>query len=229
MRKIMIRFFILGVLAMFLASCSTDKFSGFKTAENGVKYKIHYRGNNDQPSHDSDWMRVNMDYRLRDTVLFSSKTLNEEFIFPMIKPMFEGDLYEGIKMMGEGDSMTFAIVADSFFLITAKMPGLPDYVEPGEPMYFDVKLLERYTNEEYRAILEQRKAEKRHKESFKLKAYLDKNEISNKPLPSGLIIIPIKEGYGKKPDTGEMCRVFLEVKVLDGDLLYTNFGSQPIA
>jgi len=228
MRKISIQFFILGVLAMFLASCSTDKFSGFETAENGVKYRIHYRGNNDKPSHDSDWMKVNMDYRLTDTVLFSSKMLDKEFIFPMIKPMFEGDLYEGIKMMGEGDSMTFAIVADSFFMITANMPELPDYVEPGEPMYFDVKLLERFTNEEYKAVLEQRKAEQRHKESFKLKAYLNKNGITNKALPSGLIFIPIKEGYGKKPDTGEMCRVYLKVEILDGDMLYSNFNGEPI-
>lgn len=228
MRKISIQLLIFGILSVLIYSCSGDKFSGYTNGENDVLYKVHYRGNNEQKSNDSDWMKVNMDYRLSDTVLFSSKTLEEEFVFPMIQPMFKGDLYEGIKMMGEGDSMSFAIVADSFFLVTAKMPKLPNYVEAGEPMFFDVKLLERYSNDEYRAMQESKNAEKRQEELINLKAYLENNNITAEALPSGLIFIPVNEGSGKKPAKGEMCRVFLEVKVLEGDLLFTNFEGEPI-
>ncbi len=228
MGRIRIDFFIFGLLVLLISSCSSGPFPGFEKSENGVYYKIHYRGNDTTPSHDSDWMMVNMDYRLKDTLLFTSKTMDEDFIFPMIKPMFKGDLYNGIKMMNEGDSMSFAIVADSFFLITANIKKLPDFVNAGDPMYFDIKLLKRFTDQEYKAMLEEKKAEKRHNESIKLKAYIDEHDIKTKALPSGLIFIPLKEGVGKKPDTGEMCRIYMKVEVLDGDLLYSNFDGEPI-
>ena len=223
MRNIRINILIGGLLAFFLVSCSSDKFPGFEEGENGVYYKVHYRGNGSAGATDSGWMKVYMDYRLKDSVLFTSKTMEEDFIFPMIKPLFVGDLYEGMKMMNEGDSMSFAIVADSFYLVTANAQELPDFVQPGDPFYFDVKLLKRYTNSEYKALQENIKEEKRQEESLRLAAYLDKNNISTEALPSGLVFIPLKKGYGKKPDTGEMCRVYLKVEVLDGDLLYNNF------
>jgi len=224
MKRLQFQLLLFGLVAIIAGSCSSGKYPGFKEGNNNVYYKVHERSGNPVTVTDSDWLKVNMDYRLADTVLFSSKNLNEDFIFPMIKPMFKGDLYDGVKMMAEGDSMTFAIVADSFFLVTAKMRKLPDFVEPGEPMYFDVKLLKRYTTKEYKQEVENKKAEERHKEAFKLKAYLEKNNITTKPLPSGLIFIPEEEGYGKKPDTGEMCQVYLSVSVLDGALLYSNFN-----
>lgn len=223
MRNIRINLLISVLLTLVITSCSSGKFPGFEEGENGVYYKVHYRGNGSDASHDSGWMKVNMDYRLKDSVLFTSKTMDEDFIFPTIKPLFKGDLYEGMKMMNEGDSMSFAIVADSFYLITANAQELPDFVQPGDPFYFDVKLLKRYSNDEYKALQENKKEEKRREESLKLAAYLEKNSISTEALPSGLIFIPLKEGSGKRPDTGEMCRVYLKVEVLDGDLLYNNF------
>ena len=131
MGRIRIDFFIFGLLVLLISSCSSGPFTGFEKSENGVYYKIHYRGGDTTTSHDSDWMMVNMDYRLKDTLLFTSKTMDEDFIFPMIKPMFKGDLYDGIKMMNKGDSMSFAIVADSFFLITANTKKLPDVALTG--------------------------------------------------------------------------------------------------
>jgi len=228
MKKIQFQLILLGLVVIFIASCSSGKFPGFKESENGVYYKVYSRSGKPVVVTDSDWMKVNIDYRLADTVIFSSKGLNEEFIFPMIKPIFKGDLYDGMKLMAEGDSMTFAVVADSFFIVTAKMKELPDFVEPGEPMYFDVKLLKRYTNQEYQEEVESKKAEELKKESEKLESYLEENHISIQPSSSGLIFIPLKEGYGKIPDTGEMCQVYLNVKILDGDTLYDNFNGDPI-
>lgn len=218
-----INLLISGLLALVISSCSSGKFPGFEEGEQGVFYKVHYRSDNTDNSHDSGWMKVHMDYRLKDSVLFTSKTMDEDFIFPMIKPLFQGDLYEGMKMMNEGDSMSFAIVADSFYLITANAKKLPEFVQPGDPFYFDVKLLKRYTNDEYKALQENKKEKLRKEESLKLAAYLDKNNLNDKVLPSGLIFNLLKEGTGKRPDSGEMCRVYLKVEVLDGDLLYNNF------
>ncbi|MCK5368610.1 MAG: FKBP-type peptidyl-prolyl cis-trans isomerase, partial [Cyclobacteriaceae bacterium] len=45
---------------------------------------------------------------------------------------------------------------------------------------------------------------------------------------SGLYFIPIKEGSGKKPDTGDMCQVVMEVKQMDGKLLFNNLETRPM-
>ncbi|NOX86248.1 MAG: hypothetical protein GXO86_09835 [Chlorobi bacterium] len=178
--------------------------------------------------HDSDWVTVRMDYRLKDTVLYSSKDNGDSLTFAMMPPQFEGDIYEGLKLMGVGDSFTFAVVADSFFLKTARMAELPPYVKPGSPMYFDIKLLSHYTEGQYDTIIEKRKREARQKEIETLNSYLKENHITVKPTESGLYYIPVEKGTGRKPKKGEMCRIYLEVKQLDGTLVFSNFGKDPI-
>jgi peptidylprolyl isomerase len=146
----------------------------------------------------------------------------------LIKPEFFGDIYNALMMMSVNDSMTFAIVADSFFFNTAKMKQLPAFVEPGEIMYYDVKITEILTDEEFNAEIEQQKEKARQEEMQVLEAYLDSANIKVDPTPSGLYFVPLTKGTGKSPDTGDMCRIYLKVQQLKGPLLYDNFGGEPI-
>lgn len=229
MKKVFFHIMLMAVITSIAVSCSSDKFPGFERTDNDVYYQVHQRGNGpDIIWQDSDWVTVNMDYRLRDTVLYSSKKDGTPLSFAMMPPMFKGDLYDGLKIMREGDSMTFAIVADSFFIKTAHMEKVPDFVKPGSPMYFDVKLLHHYRERQYENILEKRKEEARQKEIVLLDKYLEENSITTRPTTSGLYFIPLLKGKGRKPVKGEMCRVFLEVRQLDSTLLFSNFGKDPI-
>jgi FKBP-type peptidyl-prolyl cis-trans isomerase len=169
-----------------------------------------------------------MDYRLEDTILFSSKNMGEPLRFPMIKPMFEGDLYDGLSLMGVGDSMTFAVVADSFFFKTAFLKELPPHVKPGSPLYYDVKLLQVLTEEEHQVEVQKEGDKKLKQEMDVLYQYLEENEIKTEPTASGLYFIELEKGKGKKPVAGDMCSVFLTVKQLDGKELYTNFDGDPL-
>ncbi len=233
MKKTLFQFFVVLVVVAMAVSCSSsadrnDKFKGFEYGDHGVYYQVHHKGNNKIVWHDSDWVTVRMDYRLEDTILYSSKNNGDSLTFAMMPPEFEGDIYEGLKLMGVGDSFTFAVVADSFFLKTARMAKLPPFVKPGSPMYFDIKLLSHYTEDQYDTIIEQRKREARQKEIELLDNYLKENHITAKPTESGLYYIPVEKGSGRKPQKGEMCRIFLEVKQLDGTLVFSNFGKDPI-
>ena len=223
-----VKIFGLFLITGILVSCSESKIDGFEKGENDVHYKVHHTTDDTTRARFLNWVTLNMDYRLGDTLLYSSKSLSKPLKFSMIEPMFKGDLYDGLAMMTVGDSMTFAIVADSFFLQTAKFTQLPDFVTPGEPMYYDVKLLKVQTDAEYQEELTELKEQMRQEELIKLDQYLKANNITIPPRPSGLIYLPIEEGSGRRPDTGEMCRVFLEVQVLEGQLLYTNFEGTPI-
>ncbi|RLD39946.1 MAG: hypothetical protein DRI89_13015 [Bacteroidetes bacterium] len=216
------------VLGLSLSGC-IEQFPGFERADNGVYYKIHYQGTDAQRPQTSDWVIINMDYRLEDSLMFSSTDLDEPLRFPIIEPMFEGDLYAGLSLMGIGDSMTFAVVADSFFLKTVYLEKLPPNIKPGSPMYYDVKLLQIFTQEEHQ-LEAQKEGDRKLKEEFDLLyAYLKENKIKTQPTASGLYVIDIEKGKGKKPVNGDMCSVFLTVKHLDGKELFTNFGENPLA
>ncbi|MEJ2595568.1 MAG: FKBP-type peptidyl-prolyl cis-trans isomerase [bacterium] len=211
-----------------LSGCRHEEYPGFTKGKNNVYYQYHYRSDDTTRPFMHSWVTLNMDYRLEDTVLFSSRNRKELLRFSMIEPIFPGDLYDGLSMMHVGDSMSFAIVADSFFLKTAGFADLPDFVTPGSPMYYDVRLLNVQNDEEYAQELEERKKQLREEEKTRLQAYLEENKITVPPTESGLYYLPLDEGYGRRPDTGDMCRVFLEVSILGGDFLYSNFEGTPI-
>lgn len=215
------------LVGISISACS-EKYPGFKQAENGVYYKVHYSGNDTIHPQETDWVTILMDYRLKDTILFKSSMLKEPLRFQMIKPMFDGDLYEGLEIMGQCDSMTFVIVADSFFYKTAMVKSLPPGIKPGSLMYYDVKLLERTSNEEYLAEIERKKEALRQKEINELDSYLEANQIDISPLESGLYYIPLNKSKARVADTGEMCQVYMNVQTLDGKILFDNFGKQPL-
>lgn len=219
--------FLLTGLLLFSA-CSDDKFAGYELGKNNVRYKVHTRSNDTIHPKLTDWVTLNMDYRLEDTILFSSRNLDKPLRFSIIDPMFEGDLYDGLKMMSVGDSMTFVVVADSFFFKTAFAKKLPDFVNPGDPLFYDVKLTNLLTDEEFNKELEAEKQVLKDKEQEILNAYLKENNITTKPQTSGLYFIPVREGKGPRPDTGDMCRIYLEVKEINGNVLYSNFNQTPI-
>ncbi|MCF6342242.1 MAG: FKBP-type peptidyl-prolyl cis-trans isomerase [Bacteroidales bacterium] len=215
-------------LAIFLVGCQ-KQFPGFEKADNGVYFKIHYRGadTTDRPQI-NDWVTINMNYRLEDSLLFTSTTIQEPLRFPMIQPMFEGDLYAGLSLMGVGDSMTFAVVADSFFFKTAFEKHLPPNVKPGSPLYYDVKLLQVSSQEEHQLEVQQEGDRKLKEEFDALYNYLRDNKITTEPTASGLYYIRLEDGTGRRPVAGEMCSVFLTVKQLDGKELFSNFGGNPL-
>jgi peptidylprolyl isomerase len=228
MKNHSIRLLLLGIPLFIMTGCIRSGFEGFETSEKGVLYKVHYLSGDTAKPGKEDWVTVRMDYRLEDTMLFTYQNLDKPLRFAMIEPEFEGDIYNALRMMSTGDSMTFAIVADSFFLKTARLDELPAYVEPGDPMYYDVKVTEILSDEEFKAEIEAQKVLLLEKEMQTLQAYIDSAGIGRKPESSGLYFIPLVKGKGKRPDTGDMCRIHLKVQQMNSHLLFDNFGDEPI-
>ncbi len=223
--------FISAVLMMAVVTSCTDnsKFKGFTKGENNVWYKVHQKSGDTLKPEVNDYVTVEMRYYLKDTVLFDSKNLEEKFQFPIIKPMFEGDIYEGMKLMAPGDSFTFAVVADSFFYKTANMKKLPDFVTPGEPMYFDIKMKQVLTPEQYQQKKQQELLQQSLQQEQALNRYLKENNITEEPLPSGLYYTVLQKGYGRKPKSGEMCQVYLHVEAIGLNyVLFDNYNDDPI-
>ena len=228
MKKNIVSIIVVILIITVIFSCSNDGLSGFSTADNGTQYKVHYRGNDTTKALETEIVTIELAYRLGDSVLFSSNSINEPMRFPISKPVFKGDLYDALKLMGSGDSLTVVIVADSFYLKSANLTKLPEFVEPGSNFYYDIKLVSHISNAEYQKELNEIRKEDERNEKILLQNYLNDNKIDVIPTISGLYFIPIEKGRGMKPDTGNMCQIYLSVKQLDGTELYSNFGDRAL-
>ncbi len=206
------------LVVLLLAACDSN---GYKKASSGLEYKFYTQNDGEKPNV-GDFITVDMYYGTDDTILFDSKNIPNGLTFPLDSSYFEGDLFEGIMMMSIGDSASFIMSADSFFLVIARAPKLPPFVEPGSALTFEVKLNSFQTKEE--KDLEDALA----LEEMKLDAetayaeYLTANNITTKPLESGLIFIEEKKGRGPHPKTDDMVSVNLTVRLIDGTKIFSS-------
>lgn len=228
MKNILISITVVLTFVTVIFSCSNDKFSGYITDDNGTLYKVHYRGSDTSKAVETEIVTINLSYRLGDSILFNSNSMSEPMKFPVIKPIFKGDLYDALMLMGSGDSLTVAVVADSFYLKTVNLAELPKSVKPGSHLYYDVKLLKHISIADFQIEQDEICKENEGQEKILLQNYLISNNISTDPTPSGLYFIPLGKGRGSTPDTGSMCQIFMSVKQLDGTELFTNFEDRAL-
>lgn len=204
------------VAVLLFAACGGD---GYKTTD-GVVYKFHRQNNGEQPNA-GDFITLDMVYGTADTVLFDSKNIPNGLTFPLDSPQFVGDLFQGIMMMSKGDSASFKLSADSFFLVTARAPSLPPFIEEGEVLIFEIVLHDFKTAAEKEledaAALEELKVNA----DAGLQKYIEANNITTEPLESGLYFIEEKKGSGRSPKAGDMVKVNLTVKLIDGTKIFS--------
>jgi FKBP-type peptidyl-prolyl cis-trans isomerase len=209
------------VITLICFACGDSQFRGYKQTDTGLYYKFLEENDDTLKAGIGDMVIVNMIYGIGDTVLFNSKNIPRDLEIAIDKSHFKGDIFEGLAMMSEGDSATFLISADSFFLITARSPQLPAFVDSGSYMYFNIKMLDVETLEEKNKKEVERLLNRKEKEQVDLQKYLEMSKITVKPTESGLYFIMEKKGYGPNPKNGEMVTVHLTVSLLDGQKIFS--------
>lgn len=214
MKKTVLGLLIVSVFAVFLTSCSAGDF---KTNENGLRYKFHNVNKEGKVPVEGDIIEVIMSYQTPDTVLFDSKTMAQPMVMRMDKPVFKGDLYEGIYMMHVGDSATFECNTDSVFIKLFRQHQTPAEFDSVEYITFNIKLLSVKTEAELKAEQEAETAILEAEEAIVLDKYLSDNNITIEPTESGLIFIETEKGSGKKPQAGDKVKVHYTGYTLDGE------------
>lgn len=215
------------IATVFFYACS-DSTNGYIESNNGVLIRFIEKGQDSLKAVQNEIVTVKLIYRIGDSIIFNSNDVDDGTIsFPITTPIFKGDLYDALTLLGAGDSASVAVVADSFFLKTAAMKRLPKSVEPGSKVYYDLRLISHETQEKYQQRLQEEAIKKSKEEKVILQTYLNENKIFTDPTKTGLYFLEEKEGRGSTPDTGEMCQVFFSVKVLNSDdVLYSNFNGE---
>jgi len=220
--KSLFNLLLLAVILGFMACTS----GGFKKTDSGLRYKFHTSKDSAKPA-EGDVITAQMVYKIvtasgKDSTIFDSRNNPSPFKIPLGKPEYPGDIYEGLALMGSGDSATFVILADSFFTKTARTK-LPPFVKPGSDMHFDVKILgvmkkAEYEKEQKAAMDKQMAAmeEMKNKEQIELQDYIAKNNIKATPTESGMYYIEVKRGSGALAEKGKKVTVDYKGMLLNG-------------
>jgi FKBP-type peptidyl-prolyl cis-trans isomerase FkpA len=164
-----------------------------------------------------------MSYSVRDTVIFDSKDLERPMQFPLIPSVFKGDFYEGILMMHKGDSASFQCPADSVIYKVLRAKNLPDFVQPGDMMLIHVRLENFYTKEQFNIEKKKFLEEMKTRGNMLLSVYKQKNNVTQEPEESGLIILHQVNGKGISPVKGNKVKVNYTGTFTDGTVFDSSY------
>ena len=195
------------VLLLFTA-CNSE---GFKTAENGLEYRIFTKTAGDKPKIGDV---VSMELYIATT--YDSVIWDAPFTVQLTKPTHSGGSIENaIAMLAVGDSAEFKISSKGFFNNT-RLQSMPFTEEKSPKLNFRIKTIHIKTQAKF--IDEQKRlATLRYDEELrKLQLYIQKKTISVAPSMSGLYTIPVKRGKGKPATSGTSVTVHYTGAFLDG-------------
>lgn len=213
------------VLITIAFGCSTKEVS-FKTTESGLKYKFYVKNESAEKVNLYDIVTVYMNYRTQDSVLF--KGGNNKIPF-QVAPKFEGDLMEGILLMHNGDSATFAMDTKLFFVQMMGYPDVPAEFAKEKELFFDIKIVEIKPENETQKASRLQMEERKNNEQLEISKYLTENNITVEPTSSGLYYILVSEGTGYQPVAGKKVKVHYTGTFLNGEKFDSSYDrNEPI-
>jgi len=141
------------------------------------------------------------------------------------EPTFVGDMMAGLMNMHVGDSATVAFVIDSMCLKTLEMEAVPDYLEPGMPVYIDIRIDSLIREEVVAARYAEKLRMLKQEDEDRLAFYY--SDVNNTITNDGLIITGVK-GKGRGPREGEILKINFNFISLQGDTLLDFFDKEPV-
>jgi FKBP-type peptidyl-prolyl cis-trans isomerase len=223
--------------SMVLTACQQSRHDGFDESETGLYYAVHKENPEGKKGKEGDIMFCFMQLSLKgvegksDSLLFNSIDAPDypggiKFI-QILKPEYSGDLMEGVVGLHVGDSASFIVSADSFFLVSNKMKSLPPGIKAGSELQFTFGVKDFKSKEEtiqmlqnlqtqQSAVSQEKMNQLRDSEASDLEAYLKRKNITTKPNTSGLIYIQNEKGNGAKVKKGQKVTVNYSGYLLNG-------------
>ena len=203
---------LLGIMLLF--ACNNS--SNWKETESGLQYIIHLDKKGTK-AHIGDGLQLHLIYKNAfDSVLYDSKVLGNAFVMELTEPLFQGSIEEGFAMMGEGDSASFLVVADSVYK-NVFQTVMPPQMAPGMRLRIDVRINKILTPTQYKAFIKEQQGPQGD-ETTLIQKYMADNQVSGSPDANGLYFISFVDGTGKQPQKGNICEVSYLVRALSGQV-----------
>lgn len=199
-----------------ITACSNKSklFPGYSVTNSGIHYKLITLGEGNTSATVGNYVTAIIAYfTLNDSLFFQGVRQ-----FQLTAPEYEGSIDECFLMLNTGDSASFYIQAEPFFTKTLET-SLPRFINPGEFMRVDIKLLEVKTAEEFQKEMEAFMSwinDFGEYEKVILKQYLDGQKLDIQPTESGLYIIPQQTTQKNKIEVGDTVTIHYEGRFLNG-------------
>jgi len=212
--------FLVSLLGCALFGCS--RFNGYRKSEDGLYYRFIRQAEGAKPEI-GHIAQVNLSYSFGDSVMFTSNSLQGPMNLIVNPPDFRGDLNHALLMMGVGDSASFIIRADSFFIHTMKYNRLPRNVTKETFVTLNMGLHKIWTQEEQRQEEEAWKASRKAAELAEINHYISDNKLKIDTTPEGLYFRLNRKGNGPAPVYGDKIKLNFSVALLNGTMIFSSW------
>ncbi|MFN4087347.1 MAG: FKBP-type peptidyl-prolyl cis-trans isomerase [Spirosomataceae bacterium] len=214
---------IVGVVAFVasaLVACNQFKVT---TTEDGDRLQVHEKGESGRLPKEGDLVTFDLVIKSpKDTVMKSTYLEGAPVTLKMQKMGFKGSFERALFHIGEGDSTTVLVSADSLYA-QVQQPLPPD-MPKGSDLKFIVKMKKIQTEKEMETEMNKKKAD----EGKIMADYVAKNMPKAEKTAEGLYFVTQKAGAGATPKTGESVVVKYTGKFMDGKVFDSSEGRDPI-
>ncbi len=209
--KALVAIVLLATVTIACNNADMNKYPGFAKTADGLFYKFHKQGTDTTTAREGDKITAYMSYRTMDDSVFSHSQEGRPFELPMMKSSYKGDVFAALRMMHPGDSATFIINSDSFFMKTVGAPR-PELLDSGSTFYLDVVVTKIMNPEQMdKERMEQEKAMAGMEKSI-IADYIASNNLKVDADPSGIFFLKTKKGHGKEVTPGAYAKMHIVAK-----------------
>ncbi|MBQ6277378.1 MAG: FKBP-type peptidyl-prolyl cis-trans isomerase [Bacteroidales bacterium] len=190
-----------------------------KTA-NGIEYKIVKASKSKRTPNVGDVMYMNMSYRTErtDSLLFASSDLGEEFRMRLVAPSDKGCIEEALMLLHEGDSAVIKVDAIKFFVKSQGKASIPAFIKKGDRLVFNVRMKKIVSGLDYANANKDMYQKRIDEENSLINRFLINMNYPLKKTDSGLHILTINKGAGKKPSVGSTVKIDYTAAFIDGSV-----------
>ena len=190
-----------------------------KTA-NGIEYKIVKASKSKRTPNVGDVMYMNMSYRTErtDSLLFASSDLDEEFRMRLAAPSDKGCIEEALMLLHEGDSAVIKVDAIKFFVKSQGKASIPAFIKKGDRLVFNVRMKKIVSGLDYANANKDMYQKRIDEENSLINRFLINMNYPLKKTDSGLHILTINKGAGKKPSVGSTVKIDYTAAFIDGSV-----------
>lgn len=221
------RVMTLAVAGVLMYGCASD--TNEVTTDSGMKVTFLKKGTAEAGPEDGQILTLNMRYEdERGVELFDTDAQGGPVAMQYIDSVWaqSGLIYEALRVMKKGDSVSFQLPANDFFVNTFDME-VPDSIPAESNITFNVGLVDNMSRDEYiayqREQYEQQRADmavtmeqKLEEDMETIDQYLSENGIEAETTESGLSYVITQEGSGATPSAGQTVSVHYRGTLLDG-------------
>lgn len=204
--------------SVHLTSGKLDKFF-HRHPTTGVEYRFVQRGSGTVFPQPGDVLVLDMTYKTEtDSLLFVSADVDKDFKMRLTPPTHPASIQHALMMLRTGDSASFRIDAIDFFTKTQERLAVPNFINKGDKLIFNVRLRQIIPADVYAQQNSDDYKRRINSENNLIERYVLDYDFPLYKSTSGLRLFTIQKGTGTKIKSGDKVTLNYTVGFIDGGI-----------